>query len=475
MARGHGHSEGNAAVRLQGFLMPRVRPPKPPSRPSGAGIWTRLKLFRRDMFRSQPERLYTARMAQIKTPLYDSVLVNEPEIISDILEARAADFPKAGMIGDTLRPLLGDSVFVTNGPKWTRQRRLIDPAFAAGRLRDTFPAMLAATQDAVARLQDGPCEMEFETAHLAADIIFRTLFSMPIDAPVAREVFDAFRDYQRAQPLLSPLDLVRAPSWIPRKRPGLAEAQRIRDLLTDLVQQRTAQIAAGSAPDDLATAILQAEDPDGGPGFSPEEMVDQVAIFFLAGHETSASALSWGLYCLACDPEAQAQIRAEVEEVMGDGPVSFEHIPKLRFTRDVFREVLRLYPPVPMMVRQSTKPETFRDRPLRKGTLAILSPWHMHRHTRHWPDADVFDPWRWSEEATRHVARGAYFPFSKGPRVCTGAGFAMLEGVLTLALLVRAFHVAPTAQVPVPVAHLTVRSEAGIHLHLTRRAGLDTT
>ena len=156
MARGHGHAQGDAPVGLHGFLMPRVRPPKPPSRPADAGLWERLKLFRKDMFRSQPERLYRARMAQIRTPLYDSVLVNEPDLITQILEERAADFPKAGLIGDTLRPLLGDSVFVTNGSAWQRQRRLIDPAFAAGRLRDTFPAMLAASTDAVARLSDGP-------------------------------------------------------------------------------------------------------------------------------------------------------------------------------------------------------------------------------------------------------------------------------------------------------------------------------
>ena len=454
--------------------MPRVRPPKPPSRPPDASIWQRLKLFRRDMFRSQPEKLYTARMAQISTPLYDSVLINEPDIIRAVLEERAEDFPKAGLIGDTLRPLLGQSVFVTNGEQWAQQRRLIDPAFAAGRLKETFPAMAVAVDAAVDRLDSGPREMEFETAHLAADIIFRTLFSKPIEEPDAAAVFSAFQDYQRAQPLLSPLDLVRAPAWVPRKRPGKAAAGKLRSLLHKLVADRADQIAQQSAPDDLATKIMTATDPETGANFTTEEMVDQVAIFFLAGHETSASALSWGLYCLACDPEAQETVLEEVTSLVGHGPIAFEHVPKLRFTRDVFREVLRLYPPVPMMVRETAKAETFRDRALRKGALAILSPWHMHRHTRHWPDADVFDPWRWNDEGTRHTARHAYFPFSKGPRVCTGAGFAMLEGVLSLAALVRQFHFAPTAQVPVPVAHLTVRSESGIHLNLSRRSGADT-
>ena len=474
MARCHGKPEGNTVILLPRLLMPRIRPPKPPSRPAGASIWQRMKLFRRDMFRSQPEKLYSARMAQISTPFYDSVLINEPSIISEILEKRTGDFPKAGLIGDTLRPLLGNSVFVTNDDIWARQRRLIDPAFAAGRLKENFAPMLQASNAALDRLGDGPHEVEFETAHLAADVIFRTLFSLPISAPAARDVFEAFRAYQRAQPLLSPLDLVRAPAWVPRKRPGRDHAAHIRRLLKDLVEARAETIRKGDAPDDLATKIMTARDPQGTGGFSSDEMIDQVAIFFLAGHETSASALSWGLYCLACDPEAQQCVAHEVAAVIGNREMTFDDIPKLRFTRNVFREVLRLYPPVPMMVRETRKPETFRERKLRAGSLAILSPWHMHRHTRIWPDADVFDPWRWNEEATRHAARGAYFPFSKGPRVCTGAGFAMLEGVLTLAKLVHAFHFAPTAQVPVPVAHLTVRAEAGIHLNLTSRPGTDT-
>lgn len=453
--------------------MARIRPPKPQSRPAGATVWQRIKLFRKDMFRSQPERLYSARMAHIQTPLYDSVLVNEPDLITEILEKRPDDFPKADLIGNTLRPLLRNSVFVTNGEEWKHQRRLIDPAFASARVRDRFDQMSAAVLDGVARLRPGETEVEFVTAHIAADVIFRTLFSVPISTPEAKEVFEAFQAYQKAQPLLSPLDLVRMPAWVPRKRPGRGFAVRIRKLLENLVRARAAAIADGSAPDDLATAIMTATD-DNGQGFDTEEMVDQVAIFFLAGHETSASALSWALYCLASDPEAQGAVLKEVRQVCGGRPLVFEDVGKLRFTRNVFREVLRLYPPVPMMVRQTIGAEAFRDRKLRPGTLAILSPWHMHRHTRHWPDADVFDPWRWDEEATRRTARMAYFPFSKGPRVCSGASFAMVEGVLALAELVRAFDYSPTSQTPVPVAHLTVRSEDGIWLNLADRADADT-
>ncbi len=421
------------------------------------------------MFRSQPEKLYSAKMDRVRTPFYSSVMINQPDLVREALENRPTDFPKSGIIGETLRPLLGNSVFVTNDELWQRQRRIIDPAFASGRLRDSFDSMVLAGEAAFSRLSDGETEFEFETAHLAADVIFRTLFSVPITETRARAVFEAFRDYQRVQPLLSIFDLVRAPKWVPRKRRGEKQAAKIRGLLTELVEERALKIEAGDAPDDLATKIMTTRDPETGTMFSKEEMVDQVAIFFLAGHETSAAALSWALYCLACDPEAQRDVRDEIEMVVGDGDIQFSDVPKLRFTRDVFRETLRLYPPVPMMVREMDRQENFRDVSLPSGTLCIVSPWHLQRHTILWNDPDVFDPCRWQDEKTRVCAKDAYLPFSKGPRVCTGAGFAMLEGVLLVAMLVRSFHFAPTDKVPVPVAHLTVRSEEGIWLNLRRR------
>ncbi|MEC9311050.1 MAG: cytochrome P450, partial [Pseudomonadota bacterium] len=197
------------------------------------------------------------------------------------------------------------------------------------------------------------------------------------------------------------------------------------------------------------------------------EMVDQVAIFFLAGHETSASALAWTLYLMAIYPEWQEKVAEEAAAVEDD---SFAAVSRLRISRDVFREALRLYPPVPMMVREATCPERFRDREVPKGSQLVLSPWHLHRHERLWDNPDGFDPERWQTENGKKCQREAYMPFSAGPRVCTGAGFAMVEGPLILSMLLRHFRVAPVAgKEPVPVAHLTVRAKNGIWLRLERR------
>lgn len=445
-------------------------PPKPPARPDRVPLWRHLRLFRQDILSAQPARLYRAWMAEFRTPFFRSYLCNDPDLIDLVLKRRPGDFPKSNRIREGLNPLLGNSVFVTNGPEWQRQRRIIDPAFEGGRLRDAFPAIWAAGLAAVARLPEGEVEIEEQASHAAADVIFRTLFSVPIEDQTAQAVFHEFRAYQRTQPILNLAAFLPLPRWMPRlhRRATLASARRIRALITQMTERRADQIARGTAPDDLATKIMTMADPETGHRFSTEEMVDQVAIFFLAGHETSASALAWALYLLALFPQAQDRVAAEAARL--PAKPDFAAMAQLKFTRDVFRETLRLYPPVPMMVRENSCPEVLRGRPVAKGAQIVLSPWHLHRHERLWAEPDAFDPDRWSRDETRGSARDAYLPFSAGPRVCTGAGFAMVEGPLLLAQLVRDYRFAPAGSAPpVPVAHLTVRAANGIRLQITRR------
>ena len=446
-------------------------PPKPTPRPDKVSMLAYMRLFRTDILSAQPARLYRAWMAEFRTPFFRSYMCNDPALIDLVLKSRPDDFPKSNRIREGLAPLLGNSVFVTNGPEWKRQRRIIDPAFEGGRLRDTFPAIRDAGEAAVARLPEGLVEVEEEMSHAAADVIFRTLFSIPIKHEMAQAVFVEFRAYQRTQPILNLAAFLPLPRWFPRlhRKATLTSAQAIRRLITRMTETRAAEIAAGNAPDDLATKIMQTADPQTGDIFGTEEMVDQVAIFFLAGHETSASALAWALYLLATHPEVQARVATEAA-ALPEIP-EFSDLAKLKFTRDTFREVLRLYPPVPMMVRENAAMETFRSRKIKPGAQIVLSPWHLHRHERLWDNPDGFDPDRWQQEATRITARNAYMPFSAGPRVCTGAGFAMVEGTLLLAQLVRTFHFDPIeGDIPTPVAHLTVRAKNGIRLKITRRA-----
>ncbi|WP_439103751.1 cytochrome P450 [Celeribacter marinus] len=450
----------------------KFTPPKPAARPEKTSLRNYLRLFRKDILSAQPAKLYRAWMAEFKTPFFRSFLVNQPDLVKTVLNTRPMEFPKSNRIAEGLRPLLGNSVFLTNGETWLRQRRIIDPAFEGGRIKDAFPAMLAAGHDMVARLGEmhGGFDVEPHTSHAAADVIFRSLFSIPITDDTARAVFHAFQTHQKAQPILNLAAFIPLPKWVPRfhSRETKRTARVIRGLITRLTRERMAQIAAGTAPDDLATKIMTTADPQTGARFDTDEMVDQVAIFFLAGHETSASALAWALWLLAANPDVADRVAAE-GAALGDAP-TFSDLSKLRYTKDVFRETLRLYPPVPMMVREAACPEHFRDRDVPKGSQIVLSPWHLQRHERFWEDADVFDPDRFKTDNGKQCLRDAFIPFSSGARVCPGAGFAMVEGPLILALVARAFHLSTLAQhTPVPVAHLTVRAQNGIWISCTKR------
>ena len=446
-----------------------ILPPKPPARPDKVSLWRYVKLFRQDILSAQPAKLYRAWMAEFRTPFFRSFMVNDPKLVDLVLKERPDDFPKSSRVSEGLRPLLGESVFLTNGETWKRQRRIIDPAFEGGRLRDTFPAMWAAAQACVARLKEGIIEIEEVTSHAAADVIFRTLFSIPIENEIAAEVFNEFRDYQRSQPIVNIAAFLPLPRWMPRffRRRTRETAKSIRNLIARLTQARADEIAAGTAPDDLATKIMTTADPETGERFTPEEMVDQVAIFFLAGHETSASALAWTLYLLALYPEWQERL-AQESAALND--CDFKVMSELKLSRDVFREALRLYPPVPMMVREAGCPHAFRGREVKTGSQIVLSPWHLHRHERIWARPDAFEPERWQTEEGRACAREAYMPFSAGSRVCTGAGFAMVEGPLILSMLLKMFRFELVeGRVPQPVAHLTVRAKDGIWLKVSKR------
>jgi cytochrome P450 len=450
-----------------------MMPPKPPSRPKKVSLWRYAKLFRQDILSAQPARLYRAWMAEFRTPFFRSYLLNQPDLVKTVLKDRPDDFPKSSRISEGLRPLLGNSVFLTNGEVWKRQRRIIDPAFEGGRLRDIFPAMWQASEAAVERLEPQvgtEVEIEAMTSHAAADVIFRTLFSIPIEHKVAARVFSRFRDYQRSQPLLNIAALIPLPQWMPRffKRETKETAAEIRALIRQLTTDRMAEIEAGTAPDDLATKIMTTTDPETGERFSTDEMVDQVAIFFLAGHETSASALAWTIYLMALYPDWQDQVAKEAAVLESN---DFSVVSSLKLSRNIFREALRLYPPVPMMVRESTCPEQFRDRDIPKGSQLVVSPWHLHRQERLWDNPDGFDPMRWQTDNGKKCQREAFIPFSAGARVCPGAGFAMIEGPLILSMLLRHFRFERVeGRDPVPVAHLTVRSDKGIWLKVLPRS-----
>lgn len=466
--------------------------PRPASeRPSA---WRMFFSKRRSWLDGLYERSYVMKMGEVHLPGVDLYMVNEPGLVRQVMVEQARSFPKHEALGDALRPLLGDSIFTTNGEVWQRQRDLMNPSFEAARVQLVFGRMLDAVEAMVERLKAVPPgaehDMEVEMTHVAADIILRTILSRPLDSGEAHQVFEAFARYQALAPrLMMPaffgLRWLR-PWWqVHRSRRA---AQEIRALLVGLIRprydayQRSQQ--SGATPvdsdpdsDDIFGTLLKVKDPETGEGFSFDELVDQVAMLFLAGHETSASALSWALHLVANAPEVQERLHLEAVELLAERGDSPGNLRDLALARNVFREALRLFPPVGFLARQSGRVCTMRDKTVQEGASVVISPWLIHRHRELWARPDEFDPDRYDREVldempARESMRRAYLPFGMGPRVCIGAAFALQEASLVLATLAKHFRVEPVpGHVPQPVGRLTIRSDNGIRLMLFPRDG----
>ncbi len=448
---------------------------RPPAPVPASLRWTLLRSMfsrRSDVLYYVPETAFDrlfVRMPFSRRPLF---LVNNPEVIREIMLDKIDDFPKGDLLTDALRPLVGDSIFTVSGERWRRQHRMIDQVFSKLRLRDTFGIMQTAIADYVARLDQnvgGTIEIDTEMAYVTADIIFRTMFSRRITDGEAAEIFTEFTVYQRSLPHMTGRAIYAARAGTALKLParGLEAAERIRRIISHLVDER---VSGRVVEDDICQIIATCRDPESGAAFTITEMVDQVAFFFLAGHETSASALTWALLCLSQAPLYADKIDSEVRKTCDMDPVAFDLRNKLRTTNAVFREALRLYPPVSFIARTASSNVEVQGREIPEGSLMILAPWTVHRHQRFWDNPDRFDPDRYEAKGGTPQLPGAWFPFGAGPRVCTGAAFATMEAVLILGTLMRRYRMTPIAPDKIrPVSRLTVRPEDRIVANLSLR------
>ena len=408
------------------------------------------------------------------------LIVNDPELTRGIMTDPTDIYPKNDLMVGALEPLVGDSIFVSSGDRWRKQRRMIDPAFSHMRLTRAFSSMSAAVDAYEDRLTESalksaPFSLDLAMGHLTADIITRTVFSTSLESETAKEVFEAFSEFERSVAHVELKRLIFDPPFkaIPQHDHVLDACKRIRHHLGALVDRHLGQgtNAAACPFDDIASAVISAKDEGSGERFSREELIDQLGVFFLAGHETTASALTWSFFILATRPEVLSRVREEVERVAGDGPITFEHTRQLVYIRSLFKETLRLYPPITFIPRVAAEPVRIGKFRVKKGAMIMIAPWVIHRHRDYWDDPDVFDPDRFSPEREKAIRPGTYMPFGLGPRVCVGAGFAGVESALILARLARRFDFAvDDADKVRPVARLTTRPAEQIMCRVTPRS-----
>ena len=427
---------------------------------------------------SLSEKAYGMHLGELNTPGKRGFVANQPDLIKRILVDDAANFPKAQLVSDMLEQLMGDSIFNSNGEVWKRQRRMMEPAFERARIKVVFELMLDAADALFARLDaiaDGrECFVDREMMQVAADIICRTIFSRPLTPHEAEVLFDAFVRYQEASFASAVARALGVPRWATHFgwRKAARASREIRDVLDPIVIGRYTSFHSGEpqTKDDILQSLISVKDPETDSHFDTRELCEQVAMLFIAGHETSASALAWTLYLIAMDQSVQERMHAEAVAVFGAAKPRFQDIKRLTVTRNAFAEAMRLYPPVAFLPRTIAKTCTMRDKTMLAGQTITVSPWLIHRHRRYWAEPDAFDPDRFDREETVETQRQCYMPFSKGQRVCLGSSFALQEAAIIVSGLVRRFKFDPVPGfVPKPVSRLTVRSANGIRLRVSRR------
>jgi cytochrome P450 len=397
-----------------------------------------------------------------------SMLLSHPDDIERVLVTENRRFIKNYAL-IFLRPLLGNGLLLNEGQSWLRQRRLIQPAFSKHQVESYAPVMAECTE----RLLDewkpnevrdiGPAMMR-----LTMTIAGRTLLGI--------DVSDRFREVSHHLETVMYDFLarfgaaIRLPQWLPtprnlRLRHAIGRLDRI---LQQLIEERR---AAGAVGGDFLSLLLHARDEEDGLGISDRQIRDEIMTMFLAGHETTANALSWTWYLLARHPEIQQRVQDEARRVLGDRRLVAADVSKLTFCELVIRESMRLYPPAYVVGRRPMEDVTIGNYFIPAGTNVLMSQWVVHRDERWFSDPLQFNPDRWASGLASRLPKYAYFPFGGGPRVCIGNTFAMFEAPLVLALMARRMTLELVTRGPICIQPaVTLRPGQAIEMRLKERS-----
>jgi cytochrome P450 len=394
-----------------------------------------------------------------------------PDAVHRVLATQADDYRKDNRFYVEVRATVGDGLLTSQDDVWLRQRRFIQPLFTRRRIA-TYAATMSEEAEAVAlRWREpartgAPVDVHEEMSRLTLRVVGRVLFGGDTESalPAVAASFPVLGDHARHR-AYNPASPPR--SWpTPANRRANAARRTLYGVCDRLIAARR---AAGE--DDLIGLLVSAR--DDGEALGDAEIRDQVLVFLLAGHDTTAIALTFALHLLGRHPEARARVQEEVDEVLGERTPGAGDVERLAYTTMALKEAMRLYPPAWATGRRTVEGDEIGGYRLPPGADVIVSPWVTHRHPEFWPDAERFDPERFSpaQEATRH--RHAYFPFGAGPRACIGQYFAMLEAVLALSVLLRDYDVTSLAAHAPLLPRITLHPAGAVPCRLVaRRAAL---
>ncbi|KQH54038.1 cytochrome P450 [Campylobacter coli] len=432
-------------------------------------------LKRRSWLDGLYERSYKMQTGYVKMPNFDLYVINDTKEVKRMMVDEVKEFPKSAFLHELLSPLLGESIFTTNGEVWKKQRELLRPSFEMTRISKVFNLMSEAVSDMMKRFEKYPnasiIEVDEAMTFITADVIFRTIMSSKLDEEQGKKILDAFVTFQEQSVHTAMRRMFRFPKWLSyvlgdRKRAKAGDV--IRQALSDIIKPRYDAVSSGKAEnfEDILGSLLLVVDAQTNQRFSFEEILDQVAMLFLAGHETTASSLTWTLYLLSLYPKEQEKAYEEITQVLQGGAIEISHLRQFKYLTNIFKESLRLYPPVGFFAREAKKDTQVRDKLIKKDSGVVIAPWLIHRHEEFWTNPHGFNPSRFEGE----YKKDAYLPFGVGERICIGQGFAMQEAILILANILKTYKLElEEGFVPDVVGRLTVRSANGMRIKFSKR------
>jgi unspecific monooxygenase len=447
----------------------RLVPPSPPRAPDNMTAFGRIRAIRVSPIGSWSQRAYEEDIVQGRFFGRSTFILNNPGAIRHVLVDNYENYTRTPASFRVLRPVLGEGLLIAEGRAWKHQRRTLAPAFTPRAVMTLVPHMVAATDETIAKLKaasNAPVNLREAMQRMTLEIAGRTMFSFGMDRHGA-----ALRDFvmEYGERLARPhvLDLLLPLSW---PSPQDFARARFRKRWTQFVgmlmaERRAAGKNEGAPLNDLFDLMNAARDPETGAAFTDEQLGDQVATMILAGHETTATALFWSLYLLALDPATQEELAAEVKGASVNGALDLD---RLKFTRAVVDETMRLYPPAFLILRAAAAPDMIAGIPVKKNDIVLVAPWLLHRHEKLWQDPNAFIPSRFMTGTPPD--RFAYLPFGVGARVCIGAHFALVEATLALAKMIGAFRVDLVDREPVmPVGVVTTQPDRSPMFAITPR------
>jgi cytochrome P450 len=395
--------------------------------------------------------------------------VNHPDLIRQVLVDRADKFHKARFITRGFKPLAGNGLLTSDGDLWRQQRKLMQPAFHHKHVASYADVMVSHTTRMLDSFRDGEIrEIHADMMKLTLGVVVKSLFGTDLtdDGDHVGRLMTTVLDATNARVI----NAFQIPYWMPTWR-HLRERRAIRELDAILQRMIQARRASASVPGgDLLSLLFAARDEESGARMSERQLRDEMMTLFLAGHETTANALTWTWYLLSEHPEVDAKLSAELQDTLNGRMPTAADLADLPYTEMVVREAMRLYPPAPAFAREPIEDVMLGGYEVPKGSLVTIITYALHRDARFFEDPERFDPERFAPGWVERIPRYAYLPFGGGPRVCIGNGFALTEARLILATMAQRYRCALASSQPVvPMQLVTLRPKHGLRMRVSAR------